>query len=328
METLGLDAVAQAVYTAMLGDPEAGVDSLVSILGVEESQVRTALDQLAKLALLRQSREQPDRLVPVPPEVGLQLLIRRQEEELATRGWAIEQTRAAAERIVVERTERQAAEIGSGDTEHLTNLDAIQDRLDAMVAGAGTEVLSLIPGSAVPAETLEAAKTADAVILGRGVNCRIVYQDAIRNHPPTLAYGQWLTENGAQVRTTPVLAQRLLIVDRSAAALPLDPDDPWAGRVHTTNPGLVHQLITLFEQTWAAATPLAEPRPMENATGLTSMERALLQMLAAGSTDDAAAKRLGVSGRTVRRIMAELMERLDAESRFEAGIMAAKRGWL
>jgi DNA-binding NarL/FixJ family response regulator len=57
-------------------------------------------------------------------------------------------------------------------------------------------------------------------------------------------------------------------------------------------------------------------------------ERELLLPLAKGMTDEAAAKRLGVSLRTVRRQMAALMERLGASSRFEAGLKAAQRGWL
>jgi DNA-binding CsgD family transcriptional regulator len=201
-------------------------------------------------------------------------------------------------------------------------------RLDTLVAGATTEVMSLIPGNSVPEEALEAAKAADSITLSRGVTCRIVYQDAIRNHPPTLAYGLWLAGNGAEVRTTAIGPQRLLIADRTAAIVPIDPDKPWAGRVHTTDSGIVAQLVALFEQIWAGASPLDAPRPLEAATGLTGTERAILQLLAAGATDESVAKKLGVSGRTVRRIMADLMQRLGAESRFEAGIKAAKNGWL
>jgi DNA-binding CsgD family transcriptional regulator/sugar-specific transcriptional regulator TrmB len=324
-----MDALAQAVYTAMLDNREAGVDALAAIVGVSEAEVYAALDRLVDLALLRRSREQAGRLVPVPPQVGLQLLMRRQAEELAERQRAIEQTRAAAARMVTERTTaRPGAATNAGDTEHLTSADEIQHRLDALVAGALVEVMSLVPGSAVPAEALEAAKAADTVTLGRGVACRIVYQDAIRNHPPTLAYGRWLAEAGAQVRTIPALPQRLLIADHTAAIVPLDPQDPWAGRVYTTNPGLINQLVALFEQIWAGAAPLTELQPIEPDTGLTNTERALLQLLASGVTDDATAKQLGISARTVRRIMADLMNRLEAESRFEAGIKAAKRGWL
>lgn len=45
-------------------------------------------------------------------------------------------------------------------------------------------------------------------------------------------------------------------------------------------------------------------------------------------TDENAGKRLGISLRTVRRQMASLMERLNASSRFEAGLKAAQSGWL
>lgn len=326
---LGVDATAQAVYTAMVDDPSSGVEALAERLGVGETEIREALDTLVEMALLRRSREQADKLIPVPPAVGLQYLMQRQEEELAARRQAIEETRATAARLIAEQAApSSSAEAVSRDTEHLIGADAIQDRLDALVAGATVEVLSLVPGGAVPAEALDAAKAADTITLRRGVKCRIVYQDAIRNDPPTLAYGLWLAENGAEVRTTPILPQRLLLADRRAALVPLDPTDPWAGRVHTTNPGLIDQLVALFEQVWGTAAPLAEPRPVDLATGLTTVERSLLQLLASGVTDEAAAKRLGISTRTVRRIMADLMDRLGAGSRFEAGIKAAQRGWL
>ncbi len=46
------------------------------------------------------------------------------------------------------------------------------------------------------------------------------------------------------------------------------------------------------------------------------------RMLSAGHTDEAASRQLGVSLRTYRRRVAELMAMLDATSRFQAGIRA------
>ncbi|MBW1598593.1 response regulator transcription factor [Streptomyces sp. JJ38] len=51
-------------------------------------------------------------------------------------------------------------------------------------------------------------------------------------------------------------------------------------------------------------------------------------MLVRGLTDRAVARRLGLSERTVRRMVAHLMDRLGAASRFEAGARAVERGWL
>jgi DNA-binding NarL/FixJ family response regulator len=90
----------------------------------------------------------------------------------------------------------------------------------------------------------------------------------------------------------------------------------------------VTSLASLFEQTWETAVPLGAARERTPEEGITPGEQELLKLLASGLTDEAAGKRLGVSLRTVRRQMAGLMERLNATSRFEAGLKAAQRGWL
>ena len=48
----------------------------------------------------------------------------------------------------------------------------------------------------------------------------------------------------------------------------------------------------------------------------------------AGMTDTAIAYHLGVSDRTVRRRIKDLMAELRVDSRFAAGVKAAERGWI
>lgn len=55
---------------------------------------------------------------------------------------------------------------------------------------------------------------------------------------------------------------------------------------------------------------------------------ALAQLLAQGLTDEAIARRLGISDRSVRRRVAEIVDILGARSRFQAGVNAAEAGWL
>jgi DNA-binding NarL/FixJ family response regulator len=50
--------------------------------------------------------------------------------------------------------------------------------------------------------------------------------------------------------------------------------------------------------------------------------------LARGFTDEAAARKLGVSVRTARREAADLLTRLHARSRFQAGARAMALGWI
>ncbi|MBZ5735679.1 LuxR C-terminal-related transcriptional regulator [Nocardioides sp. TRM66260-LWL] len=58
------------------------------------------------------------------------------------------------------------------------------------------------------------------------------------------------------------------------------------------------------------------------------MRQFILEQLAVGAQDDQIARLLGVSLRTVRRRVADVMAELGAESRFQAGVEAVRRGWL
>jgi DNA-binding NarL/FixJ family response regulator len=64
------------------------------------------------------------------------------------------------------------------------------------------------------------------------------------------------------------------------------------------------------------------------ATDASDVGQQLLEMLASGAKDEQIARALGMSLRTVRRRIASLMAELGADSRFQAGIEAVRRGWL
>jgi DNA-binding NarL/FixJ family response regulator len=90
---------------------------------------------------------------------------------------------------------------------------------------------------------------------------------------------------------------------------------------------VVTTTMELFERVWPSAVPMSPTEPPDAAEP-TAREKELLVLLFSGGTDESAAARLGVSVRTVRRMVADLMNRLGARSRFQAGAKAADRGWL
>ena len=61
---------------------------------------------------------------------------------------------------------------------------------------------------------------------------------------------------------------------------------------------------------------------------LSDQERLILTLLAAGVPDATVARRVGVSQRTFDRRVRSVMDRLNAQTRFQAGVLAARRGWL
>ncbi|MFE2145633.1 LuxR C-terminal-related transcriptional regulator [Streptomyces sp. NPDC059456] len=327
LESLGLDAQTETVYRDMLKQRCSGTDGLAQRVGLAETQVHEALDRLIDLGLLTPSRETTGALRPVSLEAGLERLLRRQEEDLARRQHALALGKAAAARAVAEYADLQPNTEIDG-AERLVGLDAIQSRLEALTRGLTRECLSIMPGGAQSQASLDASGPLDEDALRRGIDLRAVYQDSVRNDPATLAYAQWTAEKGGEVRTSPVLPPRLLVFDGRTAVVPIDPANSRLGALCTSTPGIVASLVTLFEQTWDTATPLETVRRRALHEGISREERELLKLLASGMTDDAACQRLGVSVRTVRRQMSALMERLEATSRFEAGLKAAQRGWL
>lgn len=327
---LGLDGVSEAVYRAMLADPEGGVQELCDQLGVPESTLRGALDKLADLRLLRASRDVVGVMRPVSPELGLEMLLRRQEEELLRRQQEFELSKAAAARAIAEYADLRPATspAPATDTRRLVGLDAIQATLEVLTREVSGECLSVMPGGAQSQASLDASRPLDDAAMSRGVSVLTLYQDSVRHDPATLAYARWMTQRGGSVRTCPTLPPRMLVFDREVAVVPLDPSDTKRGALCTREAGIVASLVALFEQTWNSAVPLGADRSKDAHSGLTTSEQELLKLLASGLTDEVAGRRLGISARSVRRQMAGLMERLDASSRFEAGLKTAQHGWL
>lgn len=324
LQTLGLTTEAGAVYRAMLDRPGYGVDELAAECCLTPSQVHDCLDELTQLMLVRASSEHPGQMRAVTPEIGLADMLAREEADLAVRQVQLAASRAAVTRLVAERADVRFGTQG----ERLWGMDAIQDRLEQMGRSVTAEILGVHTGSSHLPEELAAGRIANAPALARGVVIKALYLDTTRNDPHTSAYAHWLLSQGSEIRTAPVLPQRLVIIDRTQALVPIDPTDTRKGALYVTEPGLLAALVGLFEQAWATAVPLGALRTQDPATGLTDTERELLQLLGSGLTDETAGQRLGMSTRTVRRHMAAILERLNATSRFEAGIKAAQKGWL
>ncbi|TJZ54164.1 helix-turn-helix transcriptional regulator [Streptomyces piniterrae] len=326
LSALGIDEHAEAVYRLMLDQPDWGVVEIAEHMGLTETGVRSALDRLAELNLLRTSLQTEGSLRPINPAVGISLLLAEQERQLRCAQQQFVETQAAALRLL---DEYAAWGAGRHDVEQLIGIDAIQDRLEQLAHDCTTRVLSFMPGGAQSAASLEASRPLDQAALGRGVALLTLYQDSVRNDPATLAYARWLTRLGGQVRTVPVLPIRMVLFDDATALLPVDPDNTRKGAVQLSGPGVITALVALFDAVWQRAAPFGTDRDRElNDAGLTGQEVELLRLLSQGLTDEIAARRLGIGLRTVRRMMSDLMGRLGARSRFEAGVRAAQRGWL
>ncbi|MFF0476469.1 LuxR C-terminal-related transcriptional regulator [Streptomyces sp. NPDC004284] len=326
LTALGLDAMSEAVYRSMLAHPQEGVSALAARLGTTETAIRHSLDTLSELSLLRPSGEYEGTLRAVSPDIGMEILMARQQEELAAQQLRIEASRAAAAQLIAEYADLRPTGMHPG-VEQLIGIDQIRDGLARLTRNLREEVMTFAPDGGQKPEHVEAARPLNRDLLERGVRMRTVYLDSVRNSPHTVAYLNWLTELGGRVRTVPSLPTRMILMDRTIAVIPVSSDDTAAGAVVLTGQGTLTALCALFEHVWESARPLGEAADVSD-LGLSPQEQSVIDLLSKGHTDDTIAKRLGVSPRTARRLASDLMERLGAHSRFEAGVRSVQQGWL
>ncbi|WP_258177431.1 helix-turn-helix domain-containing protein [Streptomyces solincola] len=134
-----------------------------------------------------------------------------------------------------------------------------------------------------------------------------------------------------EARLTPSIPFKMILVDRTVAAVPIDLELLYNGVLLIREPVVVQALVRAHQLCWESGEELALPRetPLGPPSGaMPEHLRPVLDALLAGLTDEAAAARLGISGRTYTRRVGELFTALGTTSRFRAGAEAMRRGWL
>lgn len=191
--------------------------------------------------------------------------------------------------------------------------------LEALLAGATREVLMATALLPAPRGRAVAVGRVDRENLGRGVRYRVVVPDRARLDRVAVRELGLLARAGAQLRTVPVVPTDSVVIDAARVVVP----EEAAGFAVLDLPGVVTTAVELFDLLWSSGTPWAVEVALPSAR-----EREVLALLSTGCTDEAVGARLGISVRTVRRVVSTTMTRLGARSRFQAGARAADLGWL
>ncbi|MEU8773584.1 LuxR family transcriptional regulator [Streptomyces sp. NPDC048606] len=318
---LGLDSGTETVYRLMLKQPSWDVDQLARALGQDRSVVTRALDSLADLALLRTAEtDGPDPGTPllVPPRAGLGALLERRQNELARTRLEIEASRSAVDALLADYVAH--GRTGAGSVERFTGAEAVRRVQSDLSAQASGELLVLAPTAVAGRGPWDLDVPVLLDLLDRGVRVRVLHLAGAQRRSAVRP----LAQAGAETRTLPSLPLHLRIVDEARAVLPLDPQVPDAGVVALTESGALMGLRALFTYLWDLAAE--EESEGEAPADCSPQERALLRFLAEGLTDEAAARRLGISLRSERRMITALTERFKVSSRFQLGLQAAQQG--
>lgn len=160
-------------------------------------------------------------------------------------------------------------------------------------------------------------------VVREGKEQRTVYDDSVLDSPVLSAeLAEWAAA-GERQRILAGVPSEFVVYGDVAVVGPEVWGDPESQYVVVRDRMLVHAFIEVFDRMWAMASPVPTRRTSDVAE-----DDHLLALLSRGFKDEAIARYLGWSLRTVRRRVARLMDELGAKTRFQLGAEAVRAGRL
>lgn len=317
LRSIGITEIEAATYHLLLSNPGITAPELAQHLDVELRVLRVAVVNLERLGLVTRTTVHNSGLIPTAPDVGLEDLVLRREAEL-------KEIRRLTTHLMDEfqrGRKRHASEL----IEVVSGPDVLRSRFEQLQRSARAEVQVL-----VTAPYASIANPVEFERLASGVTYRAIYDRATLETLPGILndIARYVTA-GETARLIDSLPLKLATFDRELGYIPLNVDQPEVTRVVLVRPcALLTALLYTFDVLWDQSIPLFQDHEPslqsdndpEGRERFTSHEYQILELLSAGMKDEAIARQLGTSHRTVRRHIAQMMEKLGVNSRFQLGL--------
>jgi sugar-specific transcriptional regulator TrmB len=317
LEALGLSSVQQELYLALLDGAPATAAELRG--RTDRGGVAAALAVLETKGLVSRLPGRPVRYQPARPDMALEVLVRSQEQ-------ALQQVRVLADGLTERFRAGQRSVSHAEIVESVTTREGTIQRLAQLQRGARHQVSAFDRPPYIGGMGTNAIETE---LLPTGVRYRCVYDRSGLELPGRTAAIRDLVAGGEEARVASGIPVKMFIADDRIGLISLErsPTSDSALIIHQSS--LLDTLVALFEEVWADAVPIRfGPAAPVRGTPPDEHRDMLLGLLAAGLTDEAIARQMGWHPRTAQRRVRELMAELGARTRFQAGLQAARRGWL
>jgi len=330
LDVAGLDAMGERVYVHVLMHGRSSAAEVAEQFDLAEEATLEQLESLRQLGLVTRLEGRRPQYSAVDPRFALRAVLDRLSDQAM-------RIREAIPMLVEYFDAAAPSESGSHQAVVLTDPDTVAAWYARLQHQATREFLSFDRPPYVSASF----DPFEAEVLARGVDWRAIYTLASFDEGSTWDEVEGLAEQGEQARITDELPVKLAIVDGEIALVSLTLEPGRVDALITHASPLVQALRELFEFHWARAVPLPDARaqvgdaasegrllPGAQVRQASVEERSILALMAVGMKDDAIARQLGMSPRTLRRRSQELLAELGAGNRFQAGVEAARRGWI
>lgn len=319
LSSRGHDPAAAEVYAWLVHHNDASTAEVAQQTRMTERRAEQLLQVLHEVFLCRQGST-PDRHRVVNPQTVLASWLNEVDAQAMTALEAARDARADAD-LVVDLLPTSDAVTSKSDLVELDDPQAVVTTLEDLLA-TSRQLVTVVP-FAPSAEQLREALPHDRLLLQNNCDARVIYPTTTRRDPDAMGAVRDLLNAGARIRFHPDPRLHLTLVDGKTALLDRDAHENDPGAVVVAIPGVTRALSHVFEVLWDESDPME--RGVSSQLSTTHLK--VLRLLLEGLKDDGIARRVDLSVRSVRRIIAEMSEVAGAHGRFALGARAVQLGW-
>ncbi|HKA69621.1 MAG TPA: hypothetical protein VKG85_10940 [Actinomycetes bacterium] len=314
----GIDDRSELLYRAILRHPQRTADQLGRIIGWTASEVNDLARPLLRRRLVRLTES--GIYVAPPPSAAIDSLIAAERVRLAQRQHQVLEARTAVSEYTAEHLSGQAERRPPVPMDVVSGTE-VPGAIEDLARTTRGDVCSLVRRSRSTKHPY--LTQVGRYLIDSGRSMRTVYPIGLMADADQLAAVQLWLNQGEQARVTPEVPTRMIVFGTEAAIIDLTFDQESETDLIVRSPVLVAALRELFERVWTHAVAISHADVDEGSDD----RKKLIELLSFGQKDEYVARHLGVSLRTVRRRVADLLAELGAASRFQAGMEAVRRGW-
>lgn len=321
-EAVGLSGHEERVYEALVPRRQADAVALAADTSLSRDQVNRVLRSLTEHGLVTRLPGRPARFSAVLPDLAAAALISAREREL-------QRLRAHAQRLA-------EAHRGAGGAHHPAELieviegaPNVRNAFVRLQAGARRQV-RVFDKPPYTGEQPDGNAEEYQLLRDGKVTYRTLYDQSALTVPGRMSEIWNGIRHGEQARVAGSLPMKMALCDDRVALIPVSTSDFQTDAAYLVHPSsLLDALAAMFELVWERAIALNQAAAPQGGPGeLVDQDQDLLGLLAGGVTDETIARTLGWSIRTVHRHIHRIMAEVGAETRFQVGMEAVRRGWV
>ncbi|MFE2284657.1 helix-turn-helix domain-containing protein [Streptomyces sp. NPDC059443] len=325
----GTSPTDRKVYGLIYRNPAWALEAVAAEAGCSVAEAEQVCDRLSGMGLLSPAPASPCGYATVDPDAALARLFSAEERQTAAHLRHLSDIRSSISSLVHDFSELRGERREAVEIETLATPALVNAFLDDAGSMARTRLRAMHPGGPPPEDLMDDMLLRDKEMEGRGISVEGLYLRRTAEIPYMSAYLVDAVRPGREARTAEYLPLRMILFDDDLAVLPIDPQDSSQGAFAIHGEALVRSLHALYDYCWHNATPVQQAQKISMAEPvLGSQDLVIVRMLADGVKDETIARHLGVSPRTLSRLVSGLLERLGVQTRFQAALRIAESGLL